>query len=69
MFRFSVIFLLVAILLPLCCRAGSGEDKWGADTLINLPSGKARPTLPNQAGDNGDSSPIDVPCQCSDAGQ
>lgn len=51
------------------CHAGSGLDNWGVDTLVNLPPGKSRGTVPNQAGDNGDSAPIEVPCQCSDAGE
>jgi len=55
------------LLLLSSCRAGSGDDKWGKDTLTNYPSGRERLTVPNQAGDEGDRAPIEVPCQCSDA--
>ena len=40
---------------------------WGIDTLVNLPDGITRGTVPNQAGDQGDTTPKEVPCQCSDA--
>ena len=64
----SLLTGLLLVFQPVC-HAGSGSDKWGADTLVNLPPGKSRGTVPNQAGDNGDSAPIEVPCQCSDAGK
>lgn len=85
------------------CRAGSGKDVWGVDSLTNyppgarpaaaggsaacilaalkcgscspkrlvppvhLPAGEGRKELPVQANDEGVQTPIDLPCQCSDA--
>ncbi|KAL4547831.1 hypothetical protein Ndes2526B_g07053 [Nannochloris sp. 'desiccata'] len=43
------------------------SDNWGIDTLTNLPEGRSRGTVPVEAGDIQDTSPIEVPCQCSDA--
>jgi hypothetical protein len=49
--------------------AGSPFDNWGIDTLVNYPPGRGRLTVPVQAGDMGELSPIELPCQCSDAGE